>query len=541
MRKIKYAGIATAALLAVAPVATTAVNPAANTVQAATAATNAASSNPLSSFFDQIFDQNPTLKKVYDTIKSAVDKIQQQNENKEEAPKTTTSEKVATAVKGLKNVTYNKDNPVNMDMLSFFADNLNQTITTQNLTDGLYKAKAIDDDTANEIKADGNKYEVKISAGDTTSAADLNKIMKAVVDYGNGMSFPINITITDPANKDAVVATKTLTFTNNTEETVPSQSLAITYTTPISLAVGSSSVDQTLSTSVDAKATNETGANVKYSANAGDFYTNYNDAKNKNTNTVNVGPTFQNDGATYYQPVTLTFDKDAADVTTMLNKMIKDRSASLTLNGDNASKVNVSGNTVTYVRAIQIGSAADNNNTNNNNNNSNDNNNTNTDDSVWVEDNAVGTVTVGNSTASLYDDDNNVTNRALASNSAWATDKSRVNSKTGLKQYHVSTHEWVNASNVNFVAKNGSSNNNTSSTTGLNNITDLSGHNTINLAGPQGFVYALYSASGARSNRGLAGATSWYTDKSATDNAGNTYYRVSTDEWVRMSTGVTLN
>ncbi|MQS53422.1 hypothetical protein [Companilactobacillus mishanensis] len=83
--------------------------------------------------------------------------------------------------------------------------------------------------------------------------------------------------------------------------------------------------------------------------------------------------------------------------------------------------------------------------------------------------------------------------------------------------------------------------NETSSTKGLSNVTDLTGHHTVSLAGPSGFVYSLFSLSGKKSNRGLAGETAWYTDKTATDSQGNTYYRVSTDEWVEASGNVSFN
>lgn len=80
----------------------------------------------------------------------------------------------------------------------------------------------------------------------------------------------------------------------------------------------------------------------------------------------------------------------------------------------------------------------------------------------------------------------------------------------------------------------------TTPSNGLTNITKLSGYNTVTLAGPSGFVYSLFSAEGKKSNRGLAGETAWYTDETAQDANGNTYYRVSTDEWVQYTDNVTL-
>lgn len=80
----------------------------------------------------------------------------------------------------------------------------------------------------------------------------------------------------------------------------------------------------------------------------------------------------------------------------------------------------------------------------------------------------------------------------------------------------------------------------TTPATGLSNVTNLSGHNVITLAGSNSQVFSLISQTGTKSNRGLAGGTAWYTDKSAKDANGNTYYRVSTDEWVKYSNQTTL-
>lgn len=97
------------------------------------------------------------------------------------------------------------------------------------------------------------------------------------------------------------------------------------------------------------------------------------------------------------------------------------------------------------------------------------------------------------------------------------------------------------ANNNNNNYNNNTSNNSSSYQSGLTNIQELSGYHSVTLAGPSGFVYSLYSSSGSKGSRGLAGDTSWYTDKTAQDSSGNTYYRVSTDEWVEASTGVTFN
>ena len=110
------------------------------------------------------------------------------------------------------------------------------------------------------------------------------------------------------------------------------------------------------------------------------------------------------------------------------------------------------------------------------------------------------------------------------------TDTKRVNNNTGEVYYRVSTNEWVKASDVSYADKD----DNTGDTAGLTNITDLPSGSTVSLAGPQGFVYSLYKTDGTTGNRGLAGDSAWMTDKQATDSNGNTYYRVSTDEWIQV-------
>ncbi len=143
----------------------------------------------------------------------------------------------------------------------------------------------------------------------------------------------------------------------------------------------------------------------------------------------------------------------------------------------------------------------------------------------------------------LYDaKGNQVASRGLSQGTDWFTDTKRVNNATGETYYRVSTNEWVKASDVSY-SDNSDENNNGGSTdeSGLTNITALPAGSTVSLAGPAGFVYSLYGKDGSTATRGLAGDSSWATDQQATDASGNTYYRVSTDEWIMAGTGVTLN
>lgn len=144
----------------------------------------------------------------------------------------------------------------------------------------------------------------------------------------------------------------------------------------------------------------------------------------------------------------------------------------------------------------------------------------------------------------LYDSKGNqVASRGLSQGTDWFTDTKRVNNATGETYYRVSTNEWVKASDVSYSDNDTDTNNggDTDETTGLTNVTALPAGSTVSLAGPAGFVYSLYGKDGSTATRGLAGDSAWSTDQQATDAAGNTYYRVSTDEWIMAGTGVTLN
>lgn len=58
------------------------------------------------------------------------------------------------------------------------------------------------------------------------------------------------------------------------------------------------------------------------------------------------------------------------------------------------------------------------------------------------------------------------------------------------------------------------------------------GDHTVKTKGNSSDIHPLYSKTGKKSNRSLAGNTSWYTDQYLIDQNGITYFRVSTDEWL---------
>lgn len=135
---------------------------------------------------------------------------------------------------------------------------------------------------------------------------------------------------------------------------------------------------------------------------------------------------------------------------------------------------------------------------------------------------------------------NKVTGRALAQGSDWFTDTKRVNNNTGEVMYRVSTNEWVKASDVSYRDKDKDTDVDTGEGSGLTNVTDLPAGSKITLDGPSGFVYSLFTTDGKAATRGLAGDSVWITDKKASDSEGNVYYRVSTDEWIKSGSGVSL-
>lgn len=533
MKKIKFAGIAAATLLAISPVATSGLGNLSMTQTAQAAATDSSSSSIGDWFTNGIND-------IFNKIKDALNKATQKDEANKEEPKTDNAKTAVDTVKALPStITYNADKALPKDKFSDFLKYNNKNISMNGLARFLYADGVFnndDDDISGKIQADST-LKAKISLGEDNN--DAEKIVNNMVNNGNGAKFPIAITIKDADGK--VLGTKQMTFVNNITVTPASADLAVKFADPITVAEGSDVIDVTLSNSAkDTTVTDKNGTTVTPSVinPSSDFYNSKNDARTK-TDPVNLGGKFNVNGATYYQPVTLTFnDKDKVNVGEIFDNMQNANNGSITFNNDPANNVDIDrdANSVTFVREIKVGNTTtDNNNNNNNNSNNNENEDNNNTEETWTETSNPGIVTVNNSLAQLHDDSNAVTSRSLAARSAWQTDKFRTSNKTGQVQYRVSTHEWVNAENVLFSKK-------TSDPTGaFTKVNNLTGYHKVTLAGPSGFVYTLFTTNGGQSNRGLAGDSAWFTDKSATDASGNVYYRVSTDEWVQEASGVTFS
>ena len=151
-----------------------------------------------------------------------------------------------------------------------------------------------------------------------------------------------------------------------------------------------------------------------------------------------------------------------------------------------------------------------------------------------------GVVTVNTSditTAPLYDEAGNViADRSLPNKSRWQTDIKRTVYANGQVFYRVSTHEYIKADQVTFTA-NDASNSSDSTIKGDVVVTPSEGVFTMDNLGA-----LLWSKSDDNNSmtviadRYLPGQSAWRADKKAVVN-GNTFYRVSTNEWVKADKG----
>ena len=151
-----------------------------------------------------------------------------------------------------------------------------------------------------------------------------------------------------------------------------------------------------------------------------------------------------------------------------------------------------------------------------------------------------GVVTVNTSditTAPLYDEAGNViVDRSLPNKSRWQTDIKRTVYANGQVFYRVSTHEYIRADQVTFTA-NDASNSSDSTIKGDVVVTPSEGVFTMDHLGA-----LLWSKSDDNNSmtviadRYLPAKSAWRADKKAVVN-GNTFYRVSTNEWVKADKG----
>ncbi|WP_129045467.1 hypothetical protein [Companilactobacillus metriopterae] len=337
-------------------------------------------------------------------------------------------------------------------------------------------------------------------------------------DYKKGYKMSITYSVNKSGGEELFTRDEDLVYSPSSQiDTDDNESLNARFTSPYSVAAGTTNASlQGIAT--DLYIADDNGNTVSNVTNTtGKLYTTEKAAYNGTSSKEVTSSTLDTVGTTYYQTINVTSTSQA-----MINLMTKvsdgDEDYALMVNGSEADadnlNINLKSKSVTFrlVRAVTVAAPS----------------------TAWNTTSISGTVTTGsNATYTLVNDNGAaVANRALSGNSSWRTDTVRTNA-AGQKQYRVATNEWIDASSVTF--SDGSS----TSGSAITSITDLSGSHVVDLATP-GFVYALYKTDGGASTRYVAGGTSWVTDKTGKDAAGNTYYRVSTNEWVMAGNGVTF-
>ncbi|MFC6322602.1 SLAP domain-containing protein [Companilactobacillus baiquanensis] len=489
-KSIKYAGVAAATLLAVAPVAAPVLTNV-TTVQAA----------------DVVY---PTADQATGWANQFQNKVLGTKENA--ATMTSTN--------------YGTD--LDISASTFASDPLFASVMANTVNDTTFADNT--DSKVTSVQATAINGENK----DTLSANDVNKILSGKL--FDGVTFTVNYSYKTDAN-----TTKTGTINFNvtyapTTDTTTVTKAAAKYTTPISVDYNSPVAATQLDSSVsDVTLTDQDGNNLVgnsdqvASVSAGDNY--YTNLKNAITNDGKTGLAtdltsgkFATGDATYYQVVTLTATPGSA-LDTYLKTEPSD--GTYTINGVSYANTNngtivagddTTGATISLVREINVGSK---------------------EAASWTTTDETGVVTT--KTDKTYytmknDDNDTITNRALAANTSWKYDQVRTNAN-GDVQYRVSTHEWVPAESVTV---NDDNNSGSETPEGALTVTNLDTKGVVSLATP-GMTYFVYNKEGVMSTtRALAGGSSWLVDKTATDANGNTYYGVSTDEFVKAGEGVSF-
>jgi len=487
-KSIKYAGIAAATLLAVAPVAAPVLSSVSSTtVQAATDANTSA----MTDFTNQYTDY---------TIPAGI---------------------TAGAITHFgKNVSLSD---FNTDYAQF---------VKYNLTNAAEKATALSATTDGAAPATVNVSAVTGNGTTVNSAAELTQYLTDNTTKSVKVTAVFNYKDVDGNNAAAI--TKTFTITKASVASTDINSAAVSYTKSANVEYGSSTADYKLVDSTDVSVKDNNG-NELVNGKAADltktvgqqFFTSYNDAYAAATaGTVagnNTPSTFEKANTTYYQVIKLSFAKDSAFANLLTNHATDASNYGLTVNGTTPNGnfndpttfqtgTTADGKFVTVIRSFNVGSK---------------------EAASWTVSDVKGIVTTKNDTDSytLKNEDNvTITNRALGKNTAWKTDQKRVDQK-GNVQYRVATGEWINADDVTF-------SDGTATTDGLTDIKDASGVATLNK--PAGYVFSLFGDNGKVLSRALATNSAWQVDRTAKDSDGNTYYRVATGEWLQAGDGVSF-
>ncbi|APX71915.1 hypothetical protein M5C72_01880 [Companilactobacillus allii] len=389
-KSIKYAGIAAATLLTVAPVAAPVVsNVTSTTVQAADAS--------------------------YTTSDDAAAWLNQFS-----------SKKLAT---GADVPTLSTDNyGTSLSAKPADITTAYTTLLSNNVTDSNTFAAATDSKVTS----------VQATADDTGKALSLSDA-QSYLNNRQALTFKIAVSYKTDADTTATKdASIDVTFATTDVATVTS--LAAAYTTPYTVDYGSSTYRAQLQNSTDLTLKDQSGDNLLAdSANVtsyamGGLSTTY--AKAVAGTADYDETTFDTADTTYYQPITVTVAADSALATyaagTTYNTKTTVNGAVLS-NGSDTTVNNgiVKDSTITFIRAVKVGSEAA---------------------AGWTTTKTTGVVTT-KSDSSYYTLKNNdnvtIKNRALGANTSWQTNAVRTNAN-GDKQYRVATGEWVDADDVTF-------------------------------------------------------------------------------------------
>ncbi|HIY92678.1 MAG TPA: hypothetical protein H9820_07005 [Candidatus Companilactobacillus pullicola] len=484
-KSIKYAGIAAATLLAVAPVAAPVVSGTTNVQAAATNATT---------------EQSVQTKSANDYM------------NQFTSSSTVLASELATKGK----ITPTNGTDTDLDSMN-----------TNNAVLFLSEDANLTTDVANINSTKDASISVTAKSGNVnlTTSSDVNKYLldetKPEVD--------ITVTLTwYDLNTTKQTITKTIKATRATDATTNELTkLNVAYTTPVSVPLNSTVTDTQLTGTTGMKLTDQNGDGVF----AGEmsvspvYYATYAAAMKNATNTSDTQDTniVENDkfvkAGTYYQAVTFTATNSNSELAKFISQYQSQPSKyTVYVNGQLATPgydFTSDANTISVVRTVKVSNTTD----------------------SWTTTDTTGVVTT--KTASKYytlknDDNVTIANRALGANTAWKTDKVRTN-QDGVKQYRVATGEWIDADNVVY----GENNNNNNNGSGLTEIKTVSGVAT--LTKPAGYFMTLFGDNGkALDNMMLASQTAWRVDRTAKDANGVTYYRVATGEWLQAGEGVSF-
>ncbi|MGQ2376590.1 hypothetical protein [Companilactobacillus zhachilii] len=506
-KSIKYAGIAAATLLTVAPIAAPVVSNV-TTVQAAAGDADQSDVNKAITDFNNQFGD-----RTVDDVQGSASSLD------------------------LSKITLGKAASQDMTLAQFNTANA-QVIKTPvtaditSLTNQGAHAYMVATDAKNNV------YDGTVGGTNT----ELQKAM--ALDNHMPVHFVVYLQYKDLATGAYTDWTKTAEFDITKSNSDELTAVNAKFTTPLDVALNSKVAATQLVNGSNVSVTDQNGdslATKEIAPSSSYFYTYsqaMNNAKDSTVTTGNVQGTtdapatdvINKDGefakaGTYYQAIKYTAQTGSA-LESMINVAQTDPTKyTITVNGKKASAgydyvmtpssttgtgddATTTPASITFVRAINVSNNK----------------------AEWTTTDTTGVVTTKTDHAfyTLKDDEGNtVTNRALAKNTAWKTNAVRTD-QDGNKQYRVGASEWIDANDVTFSDK--ATDNN-----GEGAYTDVKALNgKVTTAGPEGFYYPLYDDNGKMvTNRGVAGLSAWYTDKSAVNADGVTVYHVATGEWLQ--------